>query len=548
MPHDIFLHPPGQQPATDGRERPVADRVVALGQTLTAKVSTPPPDAPRVHVSEVASTFSLVYERLRNAVEYHEDHLLRKNAIERILRRRSVFGLTTELDPTALARRLVAELIRGGYLPNDEVPEAKVERVAAVIARWLSLLQQVAGRRPTPEGHRTYQWLVPVLAVDVEEELVPPTNVNALVRYAYGVLKQDIRWRGAVPEERLRDLQLYLATYRSVARADTAMVRTHLLHLYEPRWREADQTAIDDFARRLPRVRAAIDAQAVHPLGEAILRRIKRSSIAFLALRDAIEASDDWADTLVHPARLQAAVAASLERRYATKGRKTARAALRAIIYILLTKTLLAILIEYPYERLVAGGVSYLPLTVNVAFHPFFLALLALSARIPAAKNTERVCAIVEGLTGAPAQRHVPIEIRRPRRGVLTTVFQLLYGLTYLVTFGLIVVALRWLHFNALSIAIFLFFLSLTSFFGLRIRLQTKELIVLGERENILSALIDLFTVPILQVGRWLSLKAPRVNVLIFFMDFILEAPVKAFIEVVEGWFAFLKEKKEEVY
>lgn len=548
MPHDIFLHPPGTARADDERERPVAERVIALGRVLQTPPPTPPPDASRVHVSEVASSFSSVYERLRNAVEYHEDHLLRKNAIERILRRRSIFGLTTALDPTHLAKHLVAELIRGGYLPNDEIPDSHVERVTTIIQRHVTLLQHVTGRRQTAEGRRLYQWLLPILAVEIEEALVPATKVDALVRYAYGVLKQDIRWRGAVPDAHLRELQLYIATYRSLARADTALVRAHLFHLYEPRWRGADETEVHAIAARLPQIRPAVDAQTTHPLGEAILRRIKRSAVAFLALRDAIEENPDWAETLARPGRLTAAIKTSLDRRYVTKRRKTGRAVWRAIIYIFLTKTLLAFVIEYPYELLVAGGVSLLPLAVNVAFHPLFLALLAFSVVIPAQKNTERVSTIVEGLIATPTERNIPVEIRRPRRGVLTAFFQIFFALTYLITFGLLVLGLRAVGFNVLSIAVFLFFLSITSFFGLRIRLQTKELIVLGERENLLSATIDFFTVPILQVGRWLSLKAPRVNVLIFFMDFILEAPIKALIEVVEGWFAFLKEKKEEVY
>jgi hypothetical protein len=61
------------------------------------------------------------------------------------------------------------------------------------------------------------------------------------------------------------------------------------------------------------------------------------------------------------------------------------------------------------------------------------------------------------------------------------------------------------------------------------------------------SAVFDIFFLPIVRAGRWISLRAPRINILLFFFDFIIEAPFKAAIKLVEGWLAFLREKKEEI-
>ena len=40
------------------------------------------------HVSQTVSLFGFVYERIRNAIEFNEEHLIRRIAITRILRRR----------------------------------------------------------------------------------------------------------------------------------------------------------------------------------------------------------------------------------------------------------------------------------------------------------------------------------------------------------------------------------------------------------------------------------------------------------------------------
>ncbi len=59
--------------------------------------------------------------------------------------------------------------------------------------------------------------------------------------------------------------------------------------------------------------------------------------------------------------------------------------------------------------------------------------------------------------------------------------------------------------------------------------------------------LIDVVSLPILRAGQWLSQSISRLNVFLFFFDFLFEAPYKLFLSVLEEWFAFMKEKKEEL-
>ncbi|PIY69275.1 hypothetical protein COY90_01485, partial [Candidatus Roizmanbacteria bacterium CG_4_10_14_0_8_um_filter_39_9] len=43
-----------------------------------------PDDMSKITVSQTVSLFAIIYEKLRNAIEYREDHLMRRAAIERI--------------------------------------------------------------------------------------------------------------------------------------------------------------------------------------------------------------------------------------------------------------------------------------------------------------------------------------------------------------------------------------------------------------------------------------------------------------------------------
>jgi len=49
-----------------------------------------------IFVDEIASRVASFYEKIRGIIEWREEHLLRKTAIERVLRRRLVFQKSGE--------------------------------------------------------------------------------------------------------------------------------------------------------------------------------------------------------------------------------------------------------------------------------------------------------------------------------------------------------------------------------------------------------------------------------------------------------------------
>jgi len=70
---------------------------------------------------------------------------------------------------------------------------------------------------------------------------------------------------------------------------------------------------------------------------------------------------------------------------------------------------------------------------------------------------------------------------------------------------------------------------------------------VVEPKENIFVFIIDFFYIPIIAVGKWLSQKFSRLNVLVFVLDFIIEAPFKIFVEIAEEWTKYVKERKEDI-
>ncbi len=120
--------------------------------------------------------------------------------------------------------------------------------------------------------------------------------------------------------------------------------------------------------------------------------------------------------------------------------------------------------------------------------------------------------------------------------------------LTFFISYGLMIWALNKLNFGILSIIIFLIYISLISLAGMKIRERSRELEVVETSESFLIVFVDLFSVPVIRVGKWLSAQWAKINVVVLLINFLVDMPFQSFVEFLEAWRAFSKEKKEEIH
>ncbi|MFA6132328.1 MAG: hypothetical protein WC702_04720 [Patescibacteria group bacterium] len=501
------------------------------------------PEGEVIAVSDTVSAAASVYENVRNALEYDEEHLLRRNAIRRILKRR--FG---EEDVVALSSDLIHELIWARYFPNNFVSTKILDEVASVFRKFQPLFAQAeeAGR----DTQRFNLWLLDVLSTEIEYKLCQPTVDEALVSLAYQNLKGRMTWSTGVVKSEDQELQLYIAVHRAVLKSNLATLRYRVFSLYFPEWsKNPTPELVNRVANRLPQVIEAVEKQLSHPASERLFRFVRQRSVAFKIFRDVAEKYIDEIDeVLADEARFSAVVAEAAAKRYDYFRTRIGRSILRAVVFILLTKSILALLVELPYDRLVAKDAGWTPLLTNILFHPMLLVIISMTINIPEKKNTELLIGELRSVLGFDSPKPLKFSLRRPwAKGGMGIIFGILYALMFLLFVGVISYFLQSFGFNAVSIFFFLFFLSLVTFFGFRIRGSRRELVMVEGSGGVGSAIFDIFFLPIVRAGRWISMRAPRVNILLFFLDFIIEAPFKAAIKLIEGWLAFLREKKEEI-
>jgi len=199
--------------------------------------------------------------------------------------------------------------------------------------------------------------------------------------------------------------------------------------------------------------------------------------------------------------------------------------------------------------RWLGEELNYVSLSINIIFPAFLLFLIILLTRKPTSKNLDRVVEGIQELTYAEKIKTSPYIIKRPikRSRTVTGIFRLIYATTFIFSIYIVVRALETVAFSWVSIIIFLFFLAFVSFFSVRVKRNIKEFIIEQRKDSLADFLFDFFFMPIVAAGRWLSGKASKINVFVFIMDFIIEAPFKVFVEIAEDWTKYVKERKDEI-
>jgi len=519
-------------------------------------------EVPKIIVSDLISKMAFYYEKIRNYVDYNEEHLHRKNAIVRILKRLIVIEGATKIDKSEeISRQLLHELIRAGYLPNNRVPEGKIDEVNEILDKHIKLRNQINPRFSLEnevekiikkEKREISTWLIKIMASEIESILERDIVEEMVVSNMYENLASNIKLPTNFKEfEKDLNIQIYLGIHRTFLKFDSDMLSFILFKYFNSNWWNPSDEDISKIAKNIDSLKKAIDRQLNHSLTKQLDRVINRYAVYHMVLVDMI--SEDPAEVYQtikeKPDAFPGLVKNTFSKRFERAKSKLWRAGINSIVYIFITKTIFAVILEVPAIRYFDESLNPVSLAINICFPAFLLFLIIAMTRISSENNAKKITEGVGEITFDEKKRTDPIILRKPiKRGIITgTIFGFIYFCTYFISFGVVVWALKKINFNWVSISIFLFFLAFVSFFSIRIRRSVRQLVVVEEKENLLTFLVDFFFIPIVGVGKWLSQKFSKLNVFIFILDFIIEAPFKVFVEIAEQWTRYVKERRDDI-
>jgi hypothetical protein len=505
---------------------------------------------PLISVGEIVSRAARYYEKARYSVDYHEDHLLRQTAIERILRRR----LTIDFIEERNGRAFVVELIQSGYLPNNELPERVTYHVQAVIDKtvfFLSILKKIYPH----EKYAEFRPIVLKLATcEIEALLFPEIVESVVVKAFHKKIKKFILISN--PEKCGCDvgIQVYLACRKGLLKEnDTSSFYSLWLMLY-PEWKELNNATeenderLKQIAEEFLTIEGNIQRELSSILYHRIIPRLKNDIIYFSIIQKIVaEHKERSAEIFTSPESLYFATSDKAEVEYEKIRARMHKTAWQAIIYIFITKILLALAVELPYDKMVYGSIHTLPLIVNATFHPFLLYLMTSRIKKPSDTNTER---IAKGVRAAVYDNnHDDIKLASVKeKSTLQWIATFLYICFFFATFGAIIWGLNKIQFNIIGMGLFILFLTFVSYFGLRVRFISQRWVVQTNEQHFFALVWDLITLPVISLGQWLSIKFQSINIFVFVLDFIIEAPFKVILQALDTFTHYVKEKKDEIY
>ncbi len=490
---------------------------------------------PIIDVNPLSQKVGAFYEKIRYAVDYKENHTIRRSAIERILKRQMH-------EPTDKSQglALLEELVGGGYLPNREISE----NISSYLENLIKFYEVIA------QGKVDETIRVSLLAAAIDNAFAD-NNINDVLHESFfNHVKGFVSYQGKI-DQTFFDLSLYMGARRAMFEEDNDMLRYSAM-LYIMPWiedvsdvsNEEISNKREEFVANLKLVNEVLEDE----LGWKISSKLKNEAIYFNVLREVWRIHGDNSLTVLEDKETRDhEVTNILNSKYYSTVKNSRSAGGRAVVYILLTKVLIALALELPYEKFILGDVNHFALLVNATFHPILLFIMISMIFMPGQYNTDIILENLNSIILGEKRKNIYIKPVKSNNlaGDITFSF---YAAVFLFTFGIIVYVLDMLNFNFISMLLFLLFLTVVSYFGFRIIDQSKKWTLRYESNSVFALVWEFLTMPIVHTGRWLSRKFSSVNVFVFIMDFILETPFKLILGSFDSFISFMRDKRDDLH
>ncbi len=490
--------------------------------------------ADKVHVVGAGGLVTAAYEQLRNAAEYADEHLLLQKAIRRFYKR--MFFTQSAEFIAASADELVTELTFAEYLPNDSVTEATVREVNRLASVYHHIYTQIQTSR-TVGSSRGDTWAIDVLSVEVARLFRDTSAKEAFVQFAFDHFKKTTDFAALFGGISPADIEpaLYVAVHRALIKSDHAIVRAALLRRYNQ--------SPADFAGYC-NVNAEINRLFDSETTEKVTRYVDRQGAPLRILVRMLESGTNLPELLPRKTRFLSAYEEQVLAEYKSINQRINRGIVKSVIFLIITKVLIGIAIEIPYDYVVMGGVAWEPLLINLFLPPVYMVLLRATLTTPPQANTIRLVAQADEMLYGTASR----QISRVSQSTFGAAYNFIYALIFLIVFsGVGWLLMTYFAFAIPHLIVFFIFLSGASFLGFRLSRMIREVEAVDSQQNSLTVLRDFLYMPFVVVGRWMSEKYAQVNFVSMILDMVIELPLKSILRMIRQWSSFISSKKDQL-
>lgn len=516
-----------------------------------------------IHVDEVASKVASFYEKIRRVIDWKEENLLRRSAIERVLKRnliteipqvKSIFNNGTSL----FAEKLVKELIRGGHLPNDRIAQTKIPEVESIIKKYLHLLKNAPFSQnslsfPLKKRVNFYNWVLAVAACEIEEVLSPPVKENALINTMTRLMSQRIR---LIPENSLTEkeklMQTYIAAHRTLFDLDDSIISYRLLKYKYPDWTLTDKSFITKTCPKIFEIWDELEKDLNHPLRKDFSNICERIDTVFTILDDIFESNQNEPEkidkAISDRQSLKQEITKFYNQRLKTLKKRLFRLAIYSTLSVFFSNWFTFFVVEVPLAKLIYERFNLFAAVIDFIIPSLAMFILISLIRPPRAGNLDRLMEMTFRFVYTDEAKDIyEIKVNKKRNLILSLIVFLLYTLAGIFTLG----GIAWIFLKAripiTSVVLDTMTIAMNVFAALIIRNKAKEISV-EEKTSFGEFFLDFLSVPVAKIGSFFANKWREYNIFSVFLNVFIELPLITSIDFIESLSQFLKEQKAELH
>lgn len=518
-------------------------------------------DSTPIHIDEIASRLAIIYEKIRKIVDWQDDNVLRRRAIERILKRVlfiKISGVSSykPTDSNNLAQIVTTELIRGGHLPNDEVPSETMPIVSKALDKYLYFLEQssssLANVIDIKKQVNFANFWIEIAACEIEEILANPLKEHTIISTMTVLMDQRIK---LIPPNTLskdeKQIQIFIAVCRTLYNLDDAYIVYRLLNFQYDDWinpsnEELNKRFVETFefwqnSKNLLN----------HSLSKDFKRVCDQNDTVFALLGDFLDQMKNDSEKIVHTIenkkKFIKEIGDAYDVRYKTLKGRLFRLGVFSTLSVFLSNWFTFYLLEVPLAKLFYENFSLFTAFIDFLIPTVLMFFLVIIIRPPSKANRKRVLDTVASFIYKNEKKKLyEINVKKKGKPFLKFIFAILYLFMTWVVFTFVGTAFYVAKLPMTSVIFDTMTIALTVFAAVVVRNKSKELNV-DDKTSFMEFILDMISVPVAKVGSFLASKWKEYNIVAIFFNFVVETPFALLLDVIEGWSQYLKDRKAEL-
>jgi hypothetical protein len=512
-----------------------------------------------IHVDEIASGVAKFYEKIRKIIDWKDDNALRRGATERILKRilfPNMVGFSSKgHDTKELAQTITEELVRGGHLPNHEIPQSRVDIVSVALQKYLFFLDHIYNSSSVVDVKKKNNlstFVIEIAACEIEEILTRPVKEYGVMNAMTKILEERIKItpEGEINKSEKRNL-IKISVQRRLYHLDDNYVTYLYLKSTYPQWLNPNQEEMKWFADNLISIKEGSHEYINNKIIKEFEGIADQVSTVFMLLDDVFESLKDnpegMKESIENRGKFQSLLTDAYDKRHATLKTRLKNSAIFSTLSVLVSNFATFYLLEVPVARLFYEEFNTLATVIDFVLPTLVMFFLVIFIKAPKEDNIEKVMQVITNLLykGQEYDNYeINVEEKKLTFGVV--LINIVYTISTILTFLGIGYIFYIAKLPMTSVIYDTFTITLTIYAAVIVRKESKELYV-GDDRNFKDFLFDIMTVPIAKVGQFLSRKWKEYNVVAIATNFLIEIPLVSMLDFIEDWSKFIRERKSEL-